>query len=459
MLKLGDTDIPKIYLGSEEVKKAYLGSVEVYSGDSYYRQLSRANVDTLNVNAYNITLDTAVTPFYIEMDVDMHRMLAGDVAYLFSWGGVLRAANVGGTLRVFREDTSFFQIPNFLNDYGSNGIVKLLFNYDSNGMTLSVDGIEVSNDPLNIYDFSGSAQFWVNSSGRSFVADLDLYGLDINGEVWDLNEDEGFNSSSNLGMVLLGETDEPTGLTYWNSTVIKATDYVYVPPVLPVDGNIYFLIGQSNMVGWEDVSNATPTYTGVIPNSKVWVVNQWKDVEAGVAGAPTGQYGMIFALAYSLNQNDPNTPNYFVHVAFASTSVATNWGVGLNRYNDAIGAWDTALATGNYVKKAILWQQGEADAKNITYANDYEVDEGLMIDAMKAHTGINTFVDGKLGNVILGTYPYISEVNTAKDNNLINNKSDFTIDTSDLTFFDNLHFDALSYETLGLRYFDIVKNL
>ena len=226
------------------------------------------------------------------------------------------------------------------------------------------------------------------------------------------------------------------------------------------NSDIYLLIGQSNMVNGDNVANADPKYTGVIPNSKIWVTDHWEDLEAGVNGSVTNNFNSIFSLAYELNQANPTKVNYFVMVGQGGTSMQFAWKVGGTLYNEAISTFDTANATGDYNKKAIIFQQGEGDSKDESFSLDYESLQSAMIDGIKAATGINTFVDGLLGNITNSLYLYYPNVNTAKNNNLTNNKSDYVVDISDIAFdTDGVHYTASGYTEIGNRYFNIVNTL
>ena len=302
---------------------------------------------------------------------------------------------------------------------------------------------------------NGNAIFGVNRGTSSGVKmDLKCKSFFINDIIWKCNENGGFDLTSETGGVtVLGETD--LNLAYWNSNVWKEA----INPQVPQVNNIYLLTGQSNMDGTGVVADAQAKYKGVIPNSFVWWNGVWQPLEAGVNGSVSDLFNPMYSLAKELYDYNPNVKNYFVIKALSGSGMYDSWGVGLLLYNSAISAFNSAVVTDVFRNKCIIFQQGEADTKDIINANNYELAEEGMITGIKNETGISFFIDGKLGDITKPDLLYPNIVNQAKDNNLTNNVSDATIDTTGLVLPDGVHFDTAGYEEVGVRYFNVVKDL
>jgi hypothetical protein len=357
----------------------------------------------------------------------------------------------------------------------NDGFRKFKFSLTGAGFPLTaelyIDDVLTLNGSLFSSFVNSTADFYLNTLINDIGTPTNFYNgkivwLRINGTTFPFGEGSGFASESDQGDVGTGVTSNPLQLTYWNDSVWKKKKVGDdAPPVEPnYDGDIYLLIGQSNMDGAALVADASPQYKGVIAGSKIWndQFSQWDDLEAGVNGSAGLAYGLIFSLAYELNQQDPAKTNYFVMKSLGGTGLYDDWGVGLPFYNAALNSFANANQTGLYNKKAILWQQGEEDSKLVANSGTfYENRESAMIDGMKISSGIPAFISGELGDINTAVYVNFASVNTAKNNNVTAGFAAATINTLDLALqVDGVHFTAAAYEVLGgVRYFDLVKNL
>ena len=174
---------------------------------------------------------------------------------------------------------------------------------------------------------------------------------------------------------------------------------VNLPEPKPVDRipfskenfHIYLFLGQSNMAGraplepqdmivversylfnldgqWE------PAQPGVLPGSKfssLQGMNRYSSVEV-----PTKYNGMnpAFLFAQTVSMNVPDIGIGIVSNAKGGTLIR-EWEKGTELYNEALRRVKEAMEYGTL--KAIMWQQGESDRRNIHYA--YQL-EGLIRD-------------------------------------------------------------------------------
>jgi len=466
MLKKGSIGINKTYLGLIESKKSYLGSNIVFDNTeqgNFFLRFDQSYIDYVYGDSLDgYTVDSSVNPYEFKIKLDLLNTRSDTATYYWDGGDAFQfRVLVSGDMRIYRgAGKGFFTISNFRETYRNEGVIEIKINAFNGTNTVYVNDVEIyqetsANDFIHTF---GTGLYLATTNGTT-TDSIDIYSIYFDNGVelveFNLNEGSG-NTVKSVGnsYSLNVFTSNPLGQTYIDDTMWQLYS-------LPSDGDIYLMIGQSNMDGRGGLGGASPQYLGVIPNSKIWNGSSWEDLEAGVNGGSTGQFGLIFSMAYELQNLNPTKTNYFVFVAQGGTGFSNDeWNEGDPLYNQSVTDFNTAFATGNYEKKAICWQQGERDSTNTTDANNYELAEGNMIDAMKVDTGFSVFIDGKLPNITAIGYDFYSTVNTAKDDNLTANKSDYTIDTSDLSLQgDGLHFPSSSYETLGIRYFDIVKNL
>ena len=472
-IKLGSTDINKRYLGNTEIKKVYLGVDLVFDNSTpiqqfYFQNLDPAYMDysaEMNPSTYNVDPSATGSGWFMEYYLNTRKSPVGG---FFGIAG----RNVGGTngrtmLYVQSEDLKWRYTPSLdltITDFGTDypfQDVTIRCEYEASDAVLYINGVEKgrvahgNNFPTGDLVNSFYVGKMIETETVVDTCPYDLYSFNINNDVWGMNEGQGFNIYSEGGNIeLIGGTDNPSGLTYWDSDVW--TEYTPIPNNPNKD--LYLMIGQSNMDGAAEVADASNQYKGKIPNAFVWWDFRWQPLEAGVTGSRIDKYGPTYALAKKLYDNDPTKLNFFVMEAQGGSGVWDQWGIGLSMYNEAVTQLNRAKQGFSFALKSIIFQQGEEDSRLQVHADAYEVDEAAMIAQMKIDTGFTYFVDATIG-ATSGMFPYKSTVNTAKQTNNTNNTSEALVDGDNLPLFDGVHYTAQGYETLAERYFQEVKNL
>ena len=164
-------------------------------------------------------------------------------------------------------------------------------------------------------------------------------------------------------------------------------------------GTVYdtvILAGQSNARGNAATSDLWSPYTLAEPSIRQWsylpdVVYEstaWDDLEPVAASAG---FGVELSMMRVLAANGWSNPAVFKS-ARGSSGIAAHWLPGLgDMWEDTVDAWDlavAALAPGESLNpRALVWIQGEYDARNATDAGNYETNLTTMIAAFRTQWG------------------------------------------------------------------------
>jgi len=234
--------------------------------------------------------------------------------------------------------------------------------------------------------------------------------------------------------------------------------------VLP-DEEIYtkkqsvLLIGQSNMVGSNDLSVVAPIEDDRITmlRDDVWVKMQ-EPIHGHTSSNAGAGIGASFAKAFvetfdcELGLIPAAVGGTNLNTSGNNTNPDTIWAVGSKLYNEAIRLAKIAQQDSEIC--AILWHQGEGDQNGTTYAEKLQP----IFDGIIAELGLDPdkiiIVTGEL----YGTRSDL--VHRPELEDLSKHYKHFGIAESDgLTTVDpQTHFDAPSMRVFGYRYFDIFYN-
>lgn len=226
----------------------------------------------------------------------------------------------------------------------------------------------------------------------------------------------------------------------------------YTPPVS--NNRIYGMIGQSNMDGRGDPSELPAYLLGNLPNSCYWNGSAWAALTATVTSG-TSQVGPIAEFAYRQHLKYPNDTLYFVFEAVGGTSLAVDWNPSTGaRYAAFETKWNAAEPTITAIKMGVCWMQGERDSSDEAWSLAYEANEIAFISSVKTLTSTDNFIDGRIHDSLpIGTYPYFSNVRTAKDNVFSGGDSDGLIDTDAFVLkADSIHLSTAGQISLGLAF-------
>ena len=214
----------------------------------------------------------------------------------------------------------------------------------------------------------------------------------------------------------------------------------------------FVFAGQSNMVGRASFDG------GTTHPANVYQYNQ-----AGQLVAPTnpldhinpqaGDMGLDITFTQRYMLANPNVDMILIPVAQGGSGFSGgNWNVGNSTYENCVSQINGAFADIPALQmKGFLWHQGEADKDPGERAN-YPTAWNAMMTNLISRTAVTAETPVVLGGLFNNGSDAVAMSAVLEG---IANGRDFTsfVDASDLTSFDNLHFDAASTRTLGDRYY------
>jgi len=226
--------------------------------------------------------------------------------------------------------------------------------------------------------------------------------------------------------------------------------------------DVYWLIGQSNMIGRATIRGGTDDdYTAV-----TGLVYQFGYNAQTVAAATNpldhvnenaGQMGLWLEFCKTLVPSLAGSRKILlVPCAQGGTSFnANNWNAGNTLYNAALARLSSAMGQGSGVNtlKGALWLQGESDADaGSTAAGLYQGRLQAMYDAMVANASGMTSSTRFIVGTIKPDKPNASTINTALSDFAIANSAARFVSLTDLAWYDSDHYTAASLATAGQRY-------
>jgi len=219
------------------------------------------------------------------------------------------------------------------------------------------------------------------------------------------------------------------------------------------DLNIFLLIGQSNMAGRGDVQDVSPLkHSHILKFSE----SGWQIAEEPLHADNPNIAGVGLAMSFAIEilRIQPAAKIGLVPCAVGGSALS-RWMPGTELYENAVLTTKQAIFNGSF--KGILWHQGENDSCNSGDAYDYGKRLKKMIRSLRSdlHAETVPFITGELGN-------FLRELKEFKYFDLVNQhlrrleksvqyygcaEADGLTDNGD-----QLHFDAKSLRTFGIRY-------
>lgn len=231
----------------------------------------------------------------------------------------------------------------------------------------------------------------------------------------------------------------------------------------PLNGyDVYWLIGQSNMIGRAPIRvGIDDVYTSITDLVYQFGYNS-QTVTAATnpldhVNENAGQMGLWLEFVEALlPELVGNRKILLVPCAQGGTSFnANNWNPGDTLYNAALARLASAMSQGSGVNtlKGALWLQGESDADaGATPASLYQGRLQAMYDAMVINaSGMNSATPFIVGT-IKPDKPNASVINAALAAFSTANIPAQFVDLTDLAWFDSDHYNAASLATAGQRY-------
>lgn len=187
---------------------------------------------------------------------------------------------------------------------------------------------------------------------------------------------------------------------------------------------IFLLAGQSNMSGYTPTSEMPSNLTQDQPNVLIYadgelaVANKKKWLRNGLGfGSGLGWFGPEITFGKTLMASAPGTKFGLIKYSRGGTALATRWCPPGSRnqlgdlYKNFMSVIDSALAaidTRKYRPEIVgfLWMQGENDALDSTYADQYQANLENFISDIRAKVSIPDmpFIIGKIDSTMYWTY-------------------------------------------------------
>lgn len=267
------------------------------------------------------------------------------------------------------------------------------------------------------------------------------------------------NAKNNAGTVsVIDESHDVLLVTYGSG--LQATKAVQIhsrnqtlasdlAALLPnVSGRLYAVLGQSN-ADYSDglLSDLTPEQAALYNNGPIsiangydanvyiWENDQWEFLEAGVNGVERGTqyFGPIYPLMVAESEKYPGEDLFVVKEAVGGSGMytnlgANNWlpnGAANTRYETFISKYNAAVAAMSSVTvyMPVWWFQGEQDATNETWANDYGPlyggvnNESIVMTAIRAETNFDDFIVSQIFSAQPG---FPAKIRAQKEENFAN---------------------------------------
>lgn len=237
-------------------------------------------------------------------------------------------------------------------------------------------------------------------------------------------------------------------------------------PAPPV-ADMIICAGQSNALGYLTTPSELPSYL-VNPD---WNVKIWDNIHGGwmkmIPGTNTGtpanpnNFGPESEFAYRWTLDNPGKTLYVVKSVKGSTPLnpdpGLDWAPSSHElFDDCANASEDAqdaLVNAGFVPRvrAILWMQGEQDATNLTYANNYQANLAALFTAMRDEWAddLTSIIVGRLSSNQTGL-TYRATVRTAQTLATMGDLNSFLIDTDSYPLrVDNLHFTGAGQIMMG----------
>lgn len=214
----------------------------------------------------------------------------------------------------------------------------------------------------------GDTSFKITSIGNGFESNT----RSVNGQLDEVRIYDSALTASEVGSIYTIETSEP--------------------PTPPGLARVFFMAGQSNMLGYGISSELTAPYNEDFPAVRYWNGANWVNLRTGFGRAT--DFGPEIYFGHTLNEALPTDTIYLVKFAVGGTSLWNHWkpntGVWHTEFvSRATGALARLEADGvNYEVSAMLWMQGESDADENRGAF-YEANLRGFITDMRTRFGIS----------------------------------------------------------------------
>jgi hypothetical protein len=254
--------------------------------------------------------------------------------------------------------------------------------------------------------------------------------------------------------------------------------------------NIIIVAGQSNALNWHSDASLIDTniidgnikyfyHTGLPPSYGDSIPfnstsdNQWKTLKTQNQNPYRSLYENFFGPEMTLARNlylvDSNLA--VIKCVYAGSNLALDWKKGIGSGNQLyevmlsqIRSAEEALVNAgiNYNYAGFFWMQGESDASNINYANNYESNLQSFIDNIRSDSNTPNlkFILGRIGINLPAPFIHKNIVRSAQMNISSIDPLVEWVDIDDLPLdTDNVHLLAEGVKVLGVRMAEAWKDI
>lgn len=211
---------------------------------------------------------------------------------------------------------------------------------------------------------------------------------------------------------------------------------------------LYLLAGQSNMMGKGRTHELPPAYKTTPANVTFYYQGRPRDL------AKFNSFGPEVVFAHEVARAFPHDHHIIIKQAATGSSVA-QWQPGQGLYKSLLRQIDFSLPDDHVPVTAVLWMQGESDARTVAQANQYAPMLSRFIQTLRQDTASpnSLFILGKVNPDVPNAFPMLAKVQASQQ--LIQQTTPRTlmISTDGLTKLqDQLHYDAKGQMELGRRF-------
>lgn len=231
---------------------------------------------------------------------------------------------------------------------------------------------------------------------------------------------------------------------------------------------VFLLAGQSNMVGSGDLTLLSPTERQLPENVRFFADHQAWDLRRSY-----GRFGPEITLAHQLAEAFPQDTLVFIKTAVGGSSLldwAPEWNeadatiTGNAHFGPLYEKMQASLAehldSKNVQVEALLWMQGERDARIPEAGEHYYRNFETLITRLRADLGEALPVLFGHVNPPVDRYPAIATVNQAQEQIAQDLPKLYLVDTDGLSKLDDqVHYDTEGQRMLGQRFADMYLNL
>ncbi|WP_020394779.1 sialate O-acetylesterase [Thiolinea disciformis] len=211
---------------------------------------------------------------------------------------------------------------------------------------------------------------------------------------------------------------------------------------------IYLLAGQSNMMGKGRTHELPAAYKTTPANVTFYYQGRPR------ALAKFASFGPEVVFAHEVARAFPHDQHIIIKLAATGSSI-TQWQPGKGLYKSLLRQMNFSLPEDHAPVTAILWMQGESDARNAAQANQYAPLLSRFIQALRQDTDSpnSLFILGKVNPEVPNAFPMLAKVQASQRLIQQNTPRTLMITTDGLSKLqDQLHYDAQGQMELGRRF-------